>query len=140
MSFTSGQRIGDYEVVGVLGAGGMGRVYKVKNQFSDRIEALKILLPNLQSDPDLADRFMREIRVQASLSHPNIASLYSAQRVDNQLVMVMEYVDGLSLEQLMQRGRISLDIAIQCIAQALDALEYAHSKGIVHRDIKPANI
>ena len=89
-----GERAGDYEIVGILGAGGMGQVYKVRNVLSDRIEAMKVLLPNLEGDAGLADRFLREIKVQAALDHPHIARLNTAQVWNNQLLMVMEYVEG----------------------------------------------
>jgi serine/threonine protein kinase len=90
--FQIGERLGDYEILGALGAGGMGKVYKVKNVISDRVEAMKILLPNLASQKELADRFLREIKVLASLHHPNIAELRTALTMNNQLVMIMEYV------------------------------------------------
>src|SRR5882724_8003262 len=88
--FQVGDTIGDYQVIGLLGAGGMGKVYRVRNLISDRVEAAKILLPDLSGEPELAERFMREIKVQASLNHPYIASLHTALRIDNRLVMVME--------------------------------------------------
>src|SRR6476469_9160535 len=94
MNLEVGATVGDYQVVGILGAGGMGQVYKVRNVISDRVEAMKVLLPDLVNQPDLADRFLREIKVQASLEHPNIAALRTAVRVDNQLFMVMEFVEG----------------------------------------------
>jgi serine/threonine protein kinase len=140
MPFQVGERVGDYEIVSVLGAGGMGKVYKVRNIISERLEAMKVLLPNLESDPDLADRFMREIKVQASLDHPNIAGLHTAQRINNQLVMFMEFVEGVTLEQQMHSGPIPLEKGIEYISQVLSALAYAHAKGVVHRDIKPANM
>src|SRR6266542_1617939 len=93
ISLDIGSRIGDYEIVAVLGAGGMGKVYKVRNLISDRVEAMKVLLPDLEHEPELADRFMREIKVQASLQHPNIASLHTALRVENQLLMFLELVE-----------------------------------------------
>ena len=135
-----GERIGDYEIVEILGAGGMGQVYKVRNVLSDRIEAMKVLLPNLEGDADLADRFLREIKVQAALDHPNIAKLHTAMRAGNQLVMVMEFVDGTSLAQMLERGPIAAGTVASYVAQVLDALAYAHARGVVHRDIKPANI
>jgi serine/threonine-protein kinase len=135
-----GQRIGDYQIVGILGAGGMGKVYKVRNTISERVEAMKVLLPNLQSDPELADRFMREIKVQASLEHPNIAALRTAMRVDNQLVMIMEYVEGQAIEAMLQNGPLPVDCALDYMSQVLSALGYAHARGVVHRDIKPANM
>ena len=140
MSLDIGSRIGDYEIVAVLGAGGMGKVFKVRNAISDRVEAMKILLPDLEHEPDLADRFMREIKVQASLQHPNIAALHTALRVENQLLMVMELVEGMTLEQRLHQGPIPLDQGVDCVCQVLDALGYAHQRGVVHRDIKPANM
>src|SRR5918912_863159 len=101
MPLQVGDRIGDYQVVDVLGVGGMGQVYKVQNVISKRIEAMKILLPNLESNSHVADRFMQEIEVQASLDHPHIAALHTAQRVDNQLIMVMEYVEGTTIDALL---------------------------------------
>ncbi len=135
-----GERIGDYEIVQILGAGGMGQVYKVRNILSDRIEAMKVLLPNLEGDPGLADRFLNEIKVQATLDHPNIAKLHTAMRAGNQLVMVMEFVDGTSLSQVLQSGPLSPSTAAAYAAEVLDALGYAHAHGVIHRDIKPANI
>ncbi len=140
MSFQVGDTIGDYQIIGVLGAGGMGKVYKVKNLISDRIDALKILLPNLADDPDLADRFTREIKVLASLNHPNIAGLRTAFRLDNQLLMVMEFVEGKSLDERTKAGPIPVADSISYITQALSALGYAHKQGVIHRDIKPANM
>ena len=135
-----GDRIGDYEIVGILGVGGMGQVYKVRNVLSDRIEAMKVLLPNLEGDPGLADRFLNEIKVQATLEHPNIAKLHTAMRIGNQLVMVMEFVDGTSLAQVLQRGPLPPSTAAAYASEVLDALGYAHAHGVIHRDIKPANI
>jgi serine/threonine-protein kinase len=140
MAFEPGNRIGDYEVVQVLGAGGMGKVYKVRNVISDRVEAMKVLLPNLEGDPELADRFIREIKVQASLQHPNIAALHTAARVENQLLMLMEFVEGTSLDKLLKQGPMSAPEAIRVTIATLEALGYAHERGIIHRDIKPANI
>jgi serine/threonine protein kinase len=135
-----GERIGDYEIVEVLGVGGMGQVYKVRNLLSERIEAMKVVLPNLESDPGLADRFLREIKVQAALDHPNIAKLHTAMRSGNQLLMFMEFVDGVSLAKRMESGPIRSSEAADISAQVLDALSHAHEHGVVHRDIKPANI
>ena len=140
MSFHIGDTVGDYQIIGLLGAGGMGKVYKVKNSISDRIDALKVLLPDLAEDPDLADRFIREIKVLASLNHPNIAGLRTAFRLENQLLMIMEYVEGTTLDERTKAGRISLEDAISYITQALSALGYAHKRGVIHRDIKPANM
>ena len=135
-----GERVGDYEIVQILGAGGMGQVYQVRNILSNRIEAMKVLLPNLEGDPGLADRFLNEIKVQATLDHPNIAKLHTAMRSGNQLVMVMEFVDGTPLSQLLLRGPLPPSAAAAYASQVLDALGYAHAHGVIHRDIKPANI
>lgn len=140
MELQIGSTIGDYQVVGILGAGGMGKVFKVRNTISDRVEAMKILLPDLANAPELADRFLREIKVQASLEHPNIASLHTAVRVENQLLMLMEFVDGVTLEQKLKEGPLPTAQAVDYIQQVLSALEYAHARGVVHRDIKPANM
>ena len=137
MSLDIGNRIGDYEIVAALGEGGMGKVFKVRNVISDRIEAMKVLLPDLEQQPELADRFMREIKVQASLQHPNIAALHTALRVDNQLLMLMELVEGITLDQRLQQGPVPLRNAVDYIGQVLGALGYAHQHGVIHRDIKP---
>jgi len=140
MSYEPGQRIGDYEVQEVLGAGGMGEVYKVRNVISDRLEAMKILLPDLAGQQELAGRFLREIKVLASLDHPNIAQLRTALRIENQLVMVMELVEGVTLAHRLKGGPFPEGEAVECIYQVLAALAYAHARGIVHRDIKPGNM
>src|SRR6266545_7556254 len=103
MSEETTKRMGDYEILNELGAGGMGKVYKVRNVISDRIEAMKILLPDLAGRQELAARFLREIQVLASLNHPNIAQFRTALTLDNQLVMIMEYVEGTSLADRLER-------------------------------------
>ncbi len=138
--FVPGQRLGDYEVLGVLGAGGMGKVYKVRNVISDRIEAMKVLLANLAVQKELADRFLREIKLLASLNHPNIAALNTALTLDNQLVMMMEYVDGITLASRLQQGAIAPADAVNYSEQVLGALSYAHKLNVIHRDVKPANM
>jgi len=140
MAEETGKRIGDYEILGVLGAGGMGQVFKVRNVISDRVEAMKILLPDLAGRQDLADRFLREIKVLAALDHPNIAALRTALTLGNQLVMVMEFVEGTSLATRLERGPITPADALNYIDQVLAALSYAHARQVIHRDIKPANM
>jgi serine/threonine protein kinase len=134
------KRIGDYEILSELGAGGMGRVYKVRNTISDRIEAMKILLPDLAGREELAARFLREIKLLASLNHPNIAQLRTAFTNDNQLVMIMEYVAGVSMAIHLSGGPIPVTDAINYIDQVLNALSYAHQQNVIHRDIKPGNM
>jgi serine/threonine-protein kinase len=118
----------------------MGSVYRVKNLLTDREEAMKVLLPDLRTAPELAERFGREIKIHASLDHPHIASLRTAIRVDNQLLMIMELVEGVSLETRLRESSIELWRSVDWLLQVLSALAYAHERGVIHRDIKPANI
>jgi serine/threonine-protein kinase len=118
----------------------MGNVYRVRNLITDREEALKVLLPDLTAQAELADRFAREIRIHASLDHPNIAQLRTALRVNNQLIMIMELVPGETVEQRITRGPLDPAFAAAVASQTLAALHYAHERGIIHRDIKPANL
>ena len=138
--FIPGQRLGDYEILGALGAGGMGKVYKVRNVISERVEAMKVLLANLADQKELADRFLREIKVLAALNHPHIAALYSALTLDNRLVMLMEYIDGVTLASRLQSGPIPPADAIAYSQQILAALGYAHKQSVIHRDVKPSNM
>src|SRR3974377_1321607 len=135
MNFEIGSTIGDYRIIAILGAGGMGKVYQVRNTISDRVEAMKVLLPDLAADPALADRFLREIKVHASLDHPNIAGLHTAVRVENQLLMLMECVEGVTIEEKLKSGPLPVAEAVDYLKQVLSALEYAHQRGVVHRDI-----
>ncbi len=135
-----GQRLGDYEILSLLGAGGMGRVYRVRNTISNRIEAMKILLPDLVSMPELAARFTAEIRTLAGFDHPNIAQLRTAFQHDNQLIMIMEFVEGVTLETRARKSAIPVAESLDYTSQVLSALSYAHGRGVIHRDLKPANI
>ena len=140
MASEANQRIGDYEIIAPIGAGGMGRVFKVRNVISNREEAMKVLLPDFASQPELAARFLAEIRTLGTLEHPNIAQLRTAFQYQNHFVMVMEYVEGATLEKLASPGPIPLEQMLDYASQTLAGLSYAHSHGVTHRDIKPANI
>jgi serine/threonine protein kinase len=142
MAWTPGTRVGDYEIVGTLGYGGMGEVYRVRHTISDRIEAMKLLRAGPASQTqaqEMMDRFVREIRLLATLQHPNIATLHTAFRHDEELVMIMECVDGEDLGRRLPAG-LTLEESLRYTRQVLEALRYAHGRGIVHRDIKPSNI
>ncbi len=140
MALETGTRVGDYEILSLLGSGGMGQVYSARSIISGRIEAMKILLPDFAAEPDLAARFTAEIRILAGLEHPNIAQLRTAFEFENRLVMIMEFVEGVTLEKRASESPIPLNDVLDYSAQVLAALSYAHSKGVTHRDIKPANI
>src|SRR5215472_2200568 len=140
MAFEAGQRIGDYEVVARLGAGGLGLVYEVQHLISQRREAMKILLPDQSGTPEMVERFRREVQTLATLNHVNIAQLHTAFYYENQLAMIMELIHGETLRELRLRVAITLPQALEYIAQTLNALTYAHGLGVVHRDIKPSNI
>jgi serine/threonine-protein kinase len=140
MNLNSGSKVGDYEVLELLGSGGMGSVYKVRNVISNRVEAMKVLLPNVDNHPDFKGRFVREIQLLATLDNVYIAKLYNALSIDNQLYMLMEFVEGRSVAKRLEDGPIAVSNAISYTMQVLLALGYAHELGIVHRDIKPANI
>jgi eukaryotic-like serine/threonine-protein kinase len=138
--FQIGETVADYKILMMLGSGGTGRVFQVEHVVTKRIEAMKILLDHVAGDDRFGERFLREVRVQASLSHPNIAAAYNAFYAAGALVMVMEWAPGKSLRTLSQERAIPLNDALICMCQVLDALEYAHAQGVVHRDVTPANI
>jgi serine/threonine protein kinase len=140
MAFETGQRVGDYEVVRTLGAGGLGQVYEVRHTISQRSEAMKILLPGQIATPELGERFRREIQLLGGLNHPHIAALHNAFYFDGQLIMIMELVSGETLRDRSARMRMPVPTVMLYARQILSALDYAHNRGVVHRDIKPSNI
>ena len=140
MSIEIGSTVGDYQVVELIGRGGMGKIFKVRNLISDRFDAMKVLLTDTGETPELAERFLREIKVLASLEHPNIASLRTALRFEDQLLMIMELVEGATLDAKLREGKLGVWPSIDTMCQTLAALGYAHQRGVIHRDVKPANI
>ncbi len=135
-----GQKIGDYEIVGKLGAGGLGVVYEARHVISQRAEAMKVLLPSQTGTAEMVERFRREVQLLATLNHPNIASLHNAFYYQDQLVMVMELIHGETLRDRSRRTAMPLSAVLNYASQILSALSFAHQAGVVHRDIKPSNV
>jgi serine/threonine protein kinase len=133
-------RFPQFEVLSLIGFGGMGAVYKARQKQLERLVALKVLPPGIGADAAFADRFAREARAMAQLNHPGIVTIHDFGCADGLYYFVMEFVDGVSLRQLMHTGRISPRESLAIVPQICDALQYAHDHGIVHRDIKPENI
>lgn len=133
--------LGNYRVYELIGRGGMGQVYRAEHIHMKREVAIKVLSPNLVQSQASQQRFQREVETVSKLKHPNIVAAYDADWTDNELFLVMEYVAGKNLEDIVQRdGPLPLDSALACVRQAAIAMLYAHQSGIIHRDIKPANL
>jgi len=137
---TPGTRLGPYEILSPLGAGGMGEVYRAKDTKLGRDVAIKVLPEMLASDPERLARFEREARVLASLNHPNIAAIYGVEDSTSVKALVLELVEGPTLQDRIEAGAIPVEEALPIARQIAEALEAAHEKGIVHRDLKPANV
>lgn len=129
-----------FEILDLIGKGGMGAVYKARQKDLDRIVALKILPPAIGGSPAFSSRFTREAKALAKLNHPGIVTIHEFGQRDGLYFIVMEFVDGVNLAQLLKTGRVSPREALAIVPQICDALQYAHDQGIVHRDIKPENI
>jgi eukaryotic-like serine/threonine-protein kinase len=140
MSLAAGARIGAYEIVSLLGAGGMGEVYRATDHTLARDVAIKVLPDPVAADPDRLARFRREAQVLASLNHPHIAAIYGFEQSDGIHALVLELVEGPTLADRIAEGAIPIDEALPIAKQIADALEGAHEQGIIHRDLKPANI
>jgi eukaryotic-like serine/threonine-protein kinase len=136
----AGRRFGAYEVLDVLGSGGMGRVYRARNVTLDRIVALKTLAPQFSADSGFVQRFLKEARSAARLNHPNIVQIYDFGCEEGTYFLAMEYVDGPSLRALLGKARFNERDAVLLVRHAVAALGVAHAQGIVHRDIKPDNL
>ena len=134
-----GQTFGDYTITGLIGGGGMGPIYRVEHRLTKRTEAMKVLSRERATDTEFK-RFEREIRVLARLNHPNIAALHNAVRSEQQLLLLMEFVEGRTVESIFAAGRLPSTTGITYIKQLLSAVDYSHQQGVVHRDITPGNI
>jgi Tol biopolymer transport system component len=140
MALASGTRLGSYEVVAQIGAGGMGEVYRAHDTKLARDVAIKVLPANFVNDPERLSRFQREARMLAALNHPNIATIYGLEQSGGVTCLVMELVPGETLAERVKAGPLGVDEALKIAVQIAEALEAAHEKQIIHRDLKPANV
>jgi len=141
MRIEPGTMLGNFRVVEKIGEGGMGEVYRAEEALLARKVAVKVLNPSFTHDPQFQKRFLNEAQVQASLHHPNIVGLYSFFEHDSTYIMAMEFAEGITLRELLNMtGPLQENRALHILRQILDALGYAHAKGVIHRDIKPGNI
>jgi serine/threonine-protein kinase len=140
LSLTPGTRLGAYEIIAAIGAGGMGEVYRARDTKLNRDVALKILPETFAADPDRLTRFTREAQTLAALNHPNIAQIHGLEDSSSVHALVMEFVDGADLAQRIAQGPMPIDDTIAIARQIADAIEAAHEQGIVHRDLKPSNV
>jgi serine/threonine protein kinase len=140
MALTSGTRLGPYEILKPLGAGGMGEVYRARDTRLGREVAVKVLPGDLSSEPALRQRLEREAKAVSQLSHPHICTLHDIGSHEGTDFIVMELVEGETLEQRLGKGPLPADQVLRCGAQLADALAKAHKLGFIHRDLKPANV
>src|SRR5215471_14949188 len=140
MPLVRGTRLGPYEISAPLGAGGMGEVYRARDMRLERTVAVKILPPHLSSDPLRKQRFEREAKTISSLNHPHICVLYDVGQQDGIDYLVMECVEGETLEKRLEKGPLPVEQVVKIGAEVADALGRAHRSGVVHRDLKPGNI
>ena len=136
MRLANGARLGAYEVIAPLGAGGMGEVYKATDTRLNRLVAIKVLPPRFSEDSDMKQRFEREAQTIAQLNHPNICVLYDVGQQDGMDFLVMEHLEGETVAQRLQRGPMALVEALKMAVAIADALDKAHGKGVTHRDLK----
>ena len=140
MSLAAGAKLGPYEIVAPLGAGGMGEVYRARDTRLDRTVAIKVLSTHLSSSPELRQRFEREARAVSALNHAHICQLYDVGSQDGVDFLVMEYLEGETLARRLERGALPLEQVLALGAQVAEALDKAHRAGIAHRDLKPGNV
>src|SRR5262245_60424265 len=135
-----GQKLGSYQVVSLLGEGGMGVVYKARDKRLNRFVAIKVLPPDRTSDPDRKRRFIQEARAASALNHPNIVTIHDVGSEGSTDFVVMEFVSGKTLDLLIPSKGLRLNETLKLAVQMADALAKAHSAGIIHRDFKPSNV
>src|SRR5215510_14139943 len=140
MALTIGTQLSSYEITALLGKGGMGEVYRARDAKLKRDVAIKILPEEFSSDADRVGRFQREAEVLASLNHPNIAAIYNLEESGGTRFLVLELVEGETLEERLRHGPIPVQEALTIANHICEALEAAHEKGVVHRDLKPGNV
>src|ERR1700682_2897180 len=140
MALTSGTRLGPYEILAPLGAGGMGEVYRARDTRLGREVAVKRVAPALARDAEALARFEREARLLASLNHPHIAAIYDIEEQDGVRFLVLELVEGQGLDEMLASGPMPPPEALAPAGQSAPALAAAHEKGVVHRDLKPSNV
>src|SRR5438034_3833626 len=140
MSLSSGTKLGSFEIQAPLGAGGMGEVYRARDTRLERTVAIKVLPEHLSSNPDAKQRFEREARAISSLNHPHICALYDVGTQDGVDFLVMEYLEGQTLAERLQKGTLPIEQVLKIGIEIADGLDKAHRQGIVHRDLKPGNI
>src|SRR5262244_399744 len=140
MSLAAGSRLGPYELLSPLGAGGMGEVYKARDTRLDRTVAVKVLPSHLSSSPEIRQRFEREAKTISQLSHPHICALYDVGREGDVEYLVMEYLEGETLAERLVKGPLPFEQTLRYGIEIADALDKAHRQGIVHRDLKPGNV
>jgi len=140
MSLTTGTKLGPYEIIAPLGAGGMGEVYRARDTRLDRTVAVKILPSHLSENPEARQRFDREARTISSVNHPNICTLHDVGHQDGIDYLVMEYLEGETLADRLRKGSLPFDQVLRYGIDICDGLEKAHRSGVVHRDLKPGNI
>jgi eukaryotic-like serine/threonine-protein kinase len=140
MALAAGTKLGSYEIIALLGAGGMGEVYRARDTRLQRMVAIKTLSAHLSTNPEARERFDREARTISSLNHPNICHLYDIGQQDGITYLVMEYLEGETLGDRLRKGPLPLDQALRTAGQICQGLEKAHSSGVIHRDLKPSNI
>src|SRR6202165_828864 len=141
MTLAAGTKLGSYEVLAPIGAGGMGEVYQAHDNKLGRDVAIKVLPEAFKHDPERLSRFQREAKMLASLNHPNIATIYGFEQSGGTSYLVMELVSGETLAERVKRdGAVTIEEALAIAKQIAEALEAAHEKNIIHRDLKPANV